>query len=207
MEYSSEVHHRRSIRLKDYDYSQPGGYFITICTQHKACLFGEIKDAKMELNIAGQIIKKWWLKIPNKFPAITIDEYIIMPNHIHGICMIFESNVGADPCVCPNKNDQSICLEDEHSGSPLHKIIQWFKTMTTNECIRSVKQNILPQFHGRLWQRNYYEHIIRNEDDLNQIREYISGNPVKWETDKENPNKINVHIKQNERLNGTGTEE
>ena len=79
--------------------------------------------------------------------------------------------------------------------------------MTTNECIRSVKQNILPQFHGRLWQRNYYEHIIRNEDDLNQIREYISGNPVKWETDKENPNKINVHIKQNERLNGTGTEE
>jgi len=93
-----------------------------------------------------------------------------MPNHIHGIIAIEETNVGADLRVCPNN-------KGEHIGSPLHRIIQWFKTMTTNEYIRWVKKGGLPPFRGKLWQRNYYEHIIRNEDELTLIHEYVMSNP------------------------------
>ncbi len=105
-----------------------------------------------------------------------------MPNHIHGIIQITQI-VGADLRVCPNNN------QGEHIGSPLHKMVQWFKTMTTNEYIRNVKNNNWPPFNSKLWQRNYYEHIIRNERELNKIREYIIHNPLKWELDFENPNR------------------
>ena len=118
-------------------------------------------------------MKKWYFELPNKFPDIQCDQYIIMPNHIHFIIII----VGADLRVCPDDIG-------EHIGSPLHKIIQWFKTMTTNEYIRNVKNNRWEPFDGKLWQRNYYEHIIRNEQELNKIREYIINNPLKWELDK-----------------------
>ena len=183
MKYNPDIHHRRSSRLKEYDYSQIGAYFITICIYNKRCLLGKVKNGKIELNIAGQIIKKWWLELPHKFPNIKIDEYIVMPNHLHGIISIIKTNVGADPCVCPNN-------KGEHIGSPLQKIIQWFKTMTTNEYIRRIKRDGLPPFHDKFWQRNYYEHIVRNEDELNQIRKYIAENPLKWERDEENP--INI---------------
>ncbi|MBL7074911.1 hypothetical protein ISS37_06705 [candidate division KSB1 bacterium] len=190
-----EKHHRRSIRLKDYDYSQPGGYFITICLQHRQCLLGEIVKREMKLNAPGRMIEKWWMKIPVKFPGTEIDEHIIMPNHFHGNVMI----VGAVPRVCPNniricQNDRGepMCspLRDNDSkrrGSPLPKIIQWFKTMTTNEYIRMVKNAGWISFQGKLWQRNYYEHVIRNEDELNRIREYIINNPLRWEYDRDNP--------------------
>ena len=124
MKYNPDVHHRRSIWLKEYDYSHPGAYFITICTQNKECLLGEITNGKMELNIAGQIIKKWWLELPHKFPNIKNDEHIIMPNHFHGIITIVETNVGADLRVCPNNMGKDMDLQGEHIGSPLRKIIQ-----------------------------------------------------------------------------------
>ena len=221
--YDPQKHHRRSIRLRDYDYKQAGAYFITICLQDKECLFGEITDGLMHLNDAGVMIDKWWQKIPEKFPDIELGDYQIMPNHFHAIVI----NVGADPCVRPTQSDKDdklintesttvgadphvcpderisnggscieienghISLEDqlapeggEHMGSPLHTVVQWFKTMSTNEYIRNVKQNDWPAFNGKLWQRNYFEHIIRDPKSFQHIAKYIYDNPANWETDK-----------------------
>ncbi len=196
MKYNSDIHHRRSIRLKGYDYSQTGMYFVTNCTQNRECLFGDMVDGAMQVNAAGRMIKKWWLELNNKFPVVQTDEFIVMPNHIHGIVII----VGADLCVCPGEPDAQTepdtCRDMDaqtnlgaHIGAPLPEIVQWFKTMTTNEYIRGVKQHGWSPFPGKLWQRNYYEHIVRNENELNQIREYIINNPLQWELDRENPNR------------------
>ena len=202
MKYNPDKHHRRSIRLKEYNYSQSGAYFVTICTQNREVMFDSIEMRSM--------IQKWGDALPTKFPNIRIDQFMIMPNHIHGIIFIYDEphtfvgadqcvsphGVGADQCVCPHggqSNTNSPTLKpDEHMGSPLRKpslgkIIQWFKTMTTNEFIRNVKTNKLDPFNRKLWQRNYYEHIIRNETDLNNIRQYIMDNPINWEEDENNP--------------------
>ena len=179
-------YHRRTIRLKQYDYSEDGFYFVTICTQNRENLFGEITGGIMKINYAGEIIKKWYTKSESKFANIKCGEYVIMPNHFHCI-MEF---VGADPRVCPESPENNECtqIQGEHMGSPLHKtplpqIIQWFKTMTTNEYIKMIKQNLLPSFDKRVWQRNYHEHIIRNEAEYYRIIEYIKNNPVLWEND------------------------
>ena len=159
-----KLHCRKSIRLKNYDYSSNGYYFVTICVQNREKLFGEIVGATLcgRPNNPDKIITKWLLELENKFNDIKIDEYIIMPNHIHFI----------------------IKRMGEHTGSPLRDIIGWFKTMTTNEYIAGVKSGKFIPFKGRLWQRNYYEHIIRNYDDYINIAEYIQNNPLKWEYDK-----------------------
>ena len=99
MKYQPDIHHRRSLRLKDYDYSRPEAYFVTICTMNRECKLCEIIDNKIHFNTICEMVEKWWLRIPEKFPEIIQDKYVIMPNHIHGIII----NVGADPCVCPVK--------------------------------------------------------------------------------------------------------
>ena len=172
---------RRSIRLPEYDYSQDGAYFVTICTQNKEHLFGEIASGKMILNDAGRMIDMWWQELPKHFVPVQIDQYVIMPNHVHGVIVI----VGVDRCVDPRKTAE--IKKGEHVGSPLPHIVQWYKTMTTNEYIKGVKTNRWRPFARRLWQRNYYEHVIRNEYDLNEIRKYIIENPLKWALDEENP--------------------
>ena len=191
-------HHRRSIRLKGYDYSQLGSYFITIVTQNRAILFGKIIDDEMVLNDAGKMIKKWYREIENKFSDIKCDEFICMPNHVHFILMNvgyefpISAFVGADLCVCPCEGEHTGSPlresgewnQGEHTGSPLQRIIQWFKTMTTNDYIKNVKKNNWIPFDKKFWQRNYYEHIIRNEKDLNKIREYSICNPANWKTDE-----------------------
>ena len=174
---NNKTQNRKSIRLKDYDYSQAGMYFVTVCMNKHKSVFGRIQDGEMILNDAGKMIDKWWRKLAVKFNYNENDIYVIMPNHMHGIVSI----VGADPCVCPDST------KGEHMGSPLHKIIQWFKTMTTNEHIRNVKNAGWTQFNKKFWQRNYYEHIIRNEKELESIYEYIENNPNRWEFDCENP--------------------
>ncbi|MDJ1473149.1 transposase [Xanthocytophaga flava] len=152
----------------------------------------------MVLNEAGNMIKKWYEKIDDKFPDVELGEYIIMPNHVHFI-LIRTDTVGANPCVRPvsppkdldneitsndsDKPNQTGHNQGEHMGSPLQKIIQWFKTMTTNEYIRGVKENKWPAFPGKLWQRNYHEHIIRNQPAYEKITDYILSNPQKWEQD------------------------
>ncbi len=184
MKYNPDIHHRKSIRLKGYDYSQNGAYFITICAQNRENRFGEIKNGEIKLNDAGRMIAAWWKKLFEKFPNIVIDEYVIMPNHIHGIIQI----VGAIPCNRPDSN-----IRGENMVSPLPirntynglgQYVSWFKRMSTNEYIRNVKQKNWKSFDSRLWQKNYYEHIIRNEQSLKEIHEYIINNPANWEKDE-----------------------
>ena len=130
------------------------------------------------------MVGKWYGELENKFQDIRCGEYIIMPNHFHAI--IHNTGVGADLCVCPNGYRHGR-TSGEHIGSPLHRVIQWFKTMTTNEYIRRVKQYGWSQSPGKLWQRNYYGYVVRNEKELTRIREYIKNNPAQWDTDKDNP--------------------
>jgi putative transposase len=119
----------------------------------------------------------WWREIPHAFPSIIIDEYVIMPDHFHGTIFIVGADLRVDPLSC---------VKGAHAGAPLHRIIQWFKTMTTNNYIEGVKEKGWKSFDRRLWQRNYYEHIIRNDGDLYEIRKYIIQNPLQWEIDREN---------------------
>ncbi len=180
MNFDPNIHRRKSIRLKAYDYSQLGMYFITICNQEKDCLYGEIKNGKMVLNEAGNMIYKWWNKIPEKFKDIELAVYQIMPNHFHAI-IINNSYVGANPCVRPDVPNPSL---DNNKKVSLSEIVQWFKTMTTNEYINGVKTLGWIPFKGKLWQRNYYDHIIRNEKSYDKISDYIINNPFHWEQDK-----------------------
>jgi REP element-mobilizing transposase RayT len=160
--------------------------------QGREHLFGEIVDEKMILNEAGEMVVKWWNELPNKFPNVVLGEFVVMPNHFHGIIFIVET-VGADLRVCPDNEGNAAEQRGEHVGSPLQaplsQIMQWFKTMTTNEYIRGVKQLNWKPFIGKFWQRNYYEHIIRNEKELKQKTDYILDNPSRWDEDDENPMK------------------
>lgn len=160
---------------------------MTICTQRRRCLFGEIVEGHMVLNEAGKIIVRWWEETKHKFSNIELDEFVIMPNHVHGIIAI----VGADLRVCPDSREQHETKkrrkQGEHTGSPLQEIIQWFKTMTTNEYIQGVKARLYAPFAKRLWQRSFYDHVIRDEPSLHDIREYIHNNPLNWELDENNP--------------------
>ncbi len=140
MGYDPKIHHRRSVRLSGYDYSKAGLYFITICVQNKLHLFGKVTNDAMVLNGAGEMVEKWWNELKNKFSNVELDEFVVMPNHFHGILQIIDTNtVGADLRVCPDnagEHEMGEHIKGEHTGSPLHKIIQWFKTMSTNEYIR-----------------------------------------------------------------------
>lgn len=187
-QYNPDKHHRKSIRLKGYDYSQAGLYFITICCQNKVHLFGNVINKQMILNDAGKMIEKWFNELQNKFPDVKCHEMVVMPNHIHFIIENIGS-VGADLRVCPNdsnisKTEKRVSeILGEHAGSPLHRVLQWFKTMSTNEYIRGVKNNNWLSFDGKLWQRNYWEHIIRNDQSYQKISDYIINNPSKWNDD------------------------
>lgn len=206
MVYDPRIHHRKSIRLKGYDYSQEGLYFITICVQNKKLLLGEIAhpiypdtDPQLTLNDAGKMIEKWFLKLEDKFPDIKCDIFIVMPNHVH--CIIVNNGAGNPILARTNRINNSPNLDipsiigktlildessimDEHIGSPLGSVMQWFKTMSTNEYIRGVKTLDWKVFDGKLWQRNYWEHIIRDERSYDAIRKYIINNPRNWVVDK-----------------------
>lgn len=194
---------RRSIRLKGYDYSNEGLYFVTICCQDMAHRFGKVVNGQMLLNSAGLMVDNWIKELDNKFPDIRIDEYVIMPNHLHliieniglhnaavvrvDLCVDPLPDLCANPfpdlCVDPN-NQIKRQAEGEHIGSPLRRIVQWLKTMTTNSYIQGVKTLGWEPFYKKLWHRNYYEHIIRDDRAHHNIAEYIKNNPLKWETDK-----------------------
>ncbi|HVN49574.1 MAG TPA: transposase [Bacteroidota bacterium] len=190
---------RKNIRLKGYDYSLAGAYFVTVCTNNRAHIFGEIHHGEMMVNDAGNMAERWFKELEHKFPDVQCDVFICMPDHIHFIIINTGNNipiVGADPCVCPkethvcpNENDLPVFPNDdknmgeqnvmgEHKGSPLPKIVQWYKTMTTNEYIRHVKNDGWNMFVGKLWQRNYFDRVIRNNKELDNIRKYIYYNPA-----------------------------
>jgi len=170
---------RQSLRLKNYDYSQPGSYFITICTQNRIHRFGEIDNGKMELNEYGKIVKKQWYAIPQQFTNIGIDEFVVMPDHIHGIITIDGiSNNRTTARVArtyPMGNMVSPTVGD---------VVGAFKSLSVHFCLQWIEKNDSSIRLGKLWQRNYWEHIIRNKAALNRIRKYIRNNPVKWEINK-----------------------
>lgn len=192
MAFNPEVHHRGSIRLKGHDYSRAGAYFITICVKNRECLFGDIVNREMRLNDVGRMVQTVWDEIPKCYPGINNDVFQIMPNHVHAVVI-----VGAGPCACPVSDigrpreiGQPQGIGQPRGVAPtlsLPDVVHRFKTMTTKRYIDGVKYYNWPMFPGKLWQRNYYEHIVRNENELKQIQEYILKNPAMWETDLENP--------------------
>jgi REP element-mobilizing transposase RayT len=169
---------RRSIRLQNYDYAMAGAYFFTSCTQDRLSLFGRVRDGKMHLNEAGQMVWEEWNSLPTRFARIILDAFMVMPNHIHGIIIITAS---AEPGAhTPGR---------EGAAPSLGQIIGPLKSRTTVEYGRGVRTKGWPRFSRRLWQRNYYEHIIRTEDSLNRIRQYILENPLRWHLDRDNPDR------------------
>ncbi|MFO7983355.1 MAG: transposase [Desulfuromonadales bacterium] len=194
MKFHPETHHRRSIRLQGYDYSRAGAYFVTICVQGWRCLFGEVANNGMVLNEGGKMVRHTWLNLGDRFQNLTVDEFIVMPNHFHGI--IFLTDRRGEPCVRPFVQNDS-ANQGDHKDRPygtsagsVGRIIQTFKSLSTVGYAQGVERNAWPPFPGRLWQRNYYERIIRNDNELHRARKYITGNPAKWAFDDENPNHI-----------------
>jgi REP element-mobilizing transposase RayT len=169
--------------LPGYDYSSAGAYFVTICVNNRLSLLGEIREGVMDQSVAGLMGESWRCSIPMKFPTVVVDSYVVMPNHVHGIVVL-------------NPGD----VEDEqgkHGGLPLQKavisptlarVVQWFKPITTTDHVLGVRKYDFQPFDRRLWQKNYYEHIVRNDGDMARIRHYIATNVTNWHLDRENPN-------------------
>jgi len=171
------IYNRKSLRLQNYDYSRPGYYFVTICVYQNRKIFGNIVGAgpcagpKLNLNKFGLMVQSIWSDIPKFYPNIEIGEFVVMPNHFHGIVIISENNgrtQGSAPTL------------------PLPDIIQRFKSLTTTRYCH------MTNLSTKLWQRNYYDHIIRNEQSLRQICLYIKNNPAKWDMDEYNPKNTNI---------------
>jgi putative transposase len=291
MRFDPERHRRRSMRLKGYDYSQAGAYFVTICTQGRACLFGEVVEGEMRLNDAGRMVVAEWERLPALFPNVVLDAFVVMPNHIHGIVILTDpaddatdgataigatisgattgratisgattggattrvapttagddatpvgaglvpalstmagddaTPVGAGLVPAPSTPAQSVPTPSVPAPSTpaqsvpapsvpvpstpapstpapstpaptLGDVIGAFKSRVTVEYIRGVKTFGWTPFDRRLWQRNYYEHIIRNEEALNRIRRYIVENPIRWAFDRENPFAVEIESEE-----------
>jgi len=191
---SSTIHRRRGLRLKGYDYTMAGAYFVTICTQDRACLFGDVVAGAMCLNEAGQMVAALWDGIAARFSSVEIDQFVVMPNHLHGILVLPDAGTsgattrGTTTRVAPTVVGASL-VGAPVTGARLGDVVGAFKSLATIGYIDGVKANGWPEFRGRLWQRNYYEHIIRDETALNRVRRYVDDNPARWESDDENPRK------------------
>jgi putative transposase len=204
MKYNPEKHHRRSIRLQGYDYSSSGAYFITLCTHQRHCLLGEVIDDEIQLHEFGRIVRAHWLKLPNHHPHLQLDEFVVMPNHIHGILVLTNTSVGAGfdheipceshypsakpapthpPSITNNPSVQPGIIK--YHGIP--EIIRGFKTFSARRINQIRNTPGTP-----VWQRNYYEHIIRNEAALQHIQHYIHTNALSWRQDQLHPD---VHSK------------
>jgi putative transposase len=192
MPYDPQRHHRRSIRLKGYDYTQPGAYFITLVTYQRECLFDKISAGKMQPSATGMRVAYDWEHIPEHFPSASLDEWIIMPNHLHGIILLSTGEASADKII-----GDLISLPAD--ASPRHPIgttsgsigaiLQNFKSITSRKINQAAGSPGAP-----LWQRNYYEHIIRNKQEWERISDYIRINPLRWEEDQIHPSALSNPI-------------
>ena len=205
MKYNPEIHHRRSIRLKGYDYTQSGAYFVTFCSHQRDEIFGEVINGEMKLSALGKIVRDEWLRsaVIRKEIRLFDDEFMVMPNHGHGIVWIVDTAVGADGVrpedvgtngIRPNEGIRSN-MEWAHAMRPnesaptraslrraprsLGSFIAGFKASVTSRAKRELNMT-------GIWQRNYYDHIIRNDRELNNIRWYILNNPLNWQLDRDN---------------------
>ena len=182
-------HQRFSLRLEEYDYSFVGAYFVTICTWGRKCLFGEIADSIMGLNETGQIVQSNWEDLPNRFPSIEIDEFVVMPNHIHGIIVISGAHGSIHKmsvrAIHESLVEKSTAYDNKtkRRNMLLPKVIGYFKMNTAKKINQLRNTPGIP-----VWQRNYYDHIIRNERSLTAIQQYIQNNPAMWPQDLDNPN-------------------
>jgi len=179
MGYNPNVHHRRSIRLRNYDYSQAGLYFVTICVQDHVCLFGEIVNDEMVLNAEGVIVEECWMAIPEHFPNAVLHEHVVMQNHVHGIVELKRDIVGAENLI------------GAENFLPLQANRNEFQKMTPRSIgsiVKGFKIGVTKRtkyvFQISIWQRNYYEHIIRNDESYQKISNYIINNPKNWKDDK-----------------------
>jgi REP element-mobilizing transposase RayT len=187
--YNPDKHHRRSIRLKGYDYTAAGAYFITICTHQRECLFGIIEDSEMRLNQLGQIVQFHWLNLPRHHSHVQLDEFIVMPNHFHGIIwlggMDCKGGFSKESSISPQELNAKpaptrISTNAKRHGVP--EIVRGFKTFSARRINQIRKRTGIP-----VWQRNYYEHIIRDDRALHNIRQYIQNNLLSWRQDQLHP--------------------
>ena len=200
--YNPNIHHRRSIRLKGYDYSKEGLYFLTFCCQNREQYFNRVgvpvgaplvgaQSHQIQLNDAGKMIEAEWLSLPDRFPNICLHQFVVMPNHFHGI---LEITVGAalmatQKDLIAGKEEMELGNGHPRGDAPtvnktIGDIVDAFKSITTVKYIQGVKVKGWKRFDGKLWQRDYYEHIIRNETALHNITNYIIDNPGKWNEDR-----------------------
>ncbi|MCM2265164.1 MAG: transposase [Desulfuromonadales bacterium] len=195
MTFNPEWHQRRSIRLKGYDYAAAGWYFVTLCTWQRECLFGEVVDGGMRLNEVGGLVETVWCRLPEHFASINLIDHVVMPNHFHGIVQITGS-VGAkqgSPASPDVDGNHAKGKADEAFALPLHgtasgslcAVIQNFKSISTRR-INKLRNNPA----GPVWQRNYFERVIRDDNELAAIREYIVTNPLQWDADNNHPNNL-----------------
>jgi REP element-mobilizing transposase RayT len=187
--YTEKPRHRKQIRLVDYDYSQDGAYFATIVTQNHDCLFGSIMNDEMIFNDAGIMIDNVCDEIQEFIPGVELSTYQIMPNHFHAIIFInSELHIGPKIKIQDEENSNFEEISNFRIENPvisLPAVIQRFKSLTTRRYIEGVQENNWPRFDRRLWQRNYYEHVIRSERDYEAVAEYIMCNPKNWKKDEE----------------------
>lgn len=179
MSYSPKQHCRRSIRLPGYDYTQPGAYYITICTYQKQSWFGDVVNGEMHCNHLGSIAYSFWQALPRRFPHIQLDAFVVMPNHLHGILVITDE--GRHTAI-----QHYLTLTKEQFGKPvpgsIPTVVRSFKSAVTQR-INLMRRSPTPP----IWQRNYHESIIRIEQGLDGVRQYIVNNPLQWPSDEENP--------------------
>lgn len=173
MTFNPEIHRRRSIRLKEYDYANVGAYFVTICVFQRECLFGDVVDGEIRLNECGMIVQDAWDDLPKHYSNVELDQFVIMPNHVHGILVL--ENGGRVTDHAPTETPSP-----KRHGFP--EIMRAFKSFSAKR-INQMRDNP----GCPVWQRNYYERVIRNEQELARAREYVFNNPGKWALDKENP--------------------
>jgi putative transposase len=207
MIYDPQKHHRQSHRLKGYDYSLSAPYFITLCTEKFLCLLGTVERERMFPNEPGKMVEGWLTEIENKFPSVSVDTFQVMPNHLHANIVIMGDEVELAAKFGIGIEDLDLESADDNNGTPLPirevghaepalphptlgRIVQWFKTMTTNDYMRGVRQFGWRPFQKRLWQRDYFDHIIRNEVALERTRDYIRDNPLYWSLEGEHPDKM-----------------
>jgi REP element-mobilizing transposase RayT len=184
MTYQPDIHHRHSIRLKDYDYSQAGAYFVTLCAWQRECLFGDIVDGEMRLNALGQAVLDEWNRTPEIRVQVSLDVSVVMPNHFHGIIAIDGSTFDGGNVVRAYCNTPLPIVHNQlrSPSQTIGAIVRGFKSAVTTQ-INVIRQNP----NCPVWQRNYFERVIRNDAELDRAREYIINNPLKWELDKEHP--------------------
>ncbi|MGD1146896.1 MAG: transposase [Thermoanaerobaculaceae bacterium] len=195
-ELSDSVPVRRSTRLHGYDYAQAGAYFITVCTAARRCCLCDIAGTAISLTRAGRIVAEEWARSAELRPEVSLDGFVVMPNHVHGV-LVLSPTVGATRRVAPGRGSASPLRSGASPGS-LGTIVGQFKAASARRI------NALRGTHGRVfWQRGFYEHVIRNQGDLEAIRTYIADNPLQWALDRENPERGQLEARQSGKVIGS----